>query len=188
MPARSPDDRPGSRPPPRAATPSCRRRRRPRAACAGRRRSAVQRRPQLTDRPANVGKEGVVADATAVRGFGKTRCGAVCGQQAGQVLHDLARDVERGSIGDQPEASGGYGHDLVVRPVLPGPSHLSPPGCALSRLLHMGWSISLCVDESRAKGGAPTSRRSGSCWRNPSADDMVRGRRKARGARPVINT
>jgi hypothetical protein len=29
------------------------------------------------------------------------------GQQPGQVVHDVARDIERGNIGDQREASGG---------------------------------------------------------------------------------
>jgi hypothetical protein len=29
------------------------------------------------------------------------------GQQPGQVVHDVARDIERGNTGDQREASGG---------------------------------------------------------------------------------
>lgn len=40
-------------------------------------------------------------------------------QQPGQVLHHRARDVERGNMGDQREASGSV-DDLVVRTVLSG--------------------------------------------------------------------
>jgi hypothetical protein len=46
------------------------------------------------------------------------------GKQPGEVHHDAARDIERGKIGEQPEASGSA-DDLVVRTVLPGASRLS---------------------------------------------------------------
>ena len=53
---------------------------------------------------------------------------AVSGQQPGQVLHHRAWDIECGSIGNQREASGYRGHDLVVRPVLPEASRLPITG------------------------------------------------------------
>src|SRR5512135_1631649 len=53
---------------------------------------------------------------------------AVGGQQPCEELHDMARDVECGGIGNQREASGCCGHDLVVRPVLPGASRLPAAG------------------------------------------------------------
>src|SRR5512143_1505708 len=49
---------------------------------------------------------------------------AVGGQQPGEELDDVARDVERGGMGNQREAPG-VADDLVVRPVLPGASPLS---------------------------------------------------------------
>ena len=47
-----------------------------------------------------------------------------------RVHHDVARDIERGSIGDQREAPGSA-DDLVVRTVLPGASRLSTIGAPL---------------------------------------------------------
>jgi len=52
---------------------------------------------------------------------------AVGGEQTGKVFHDVARDVERGNIGDQREASGCM-DSLVVRTVLPGALRLSAAG------------------------------------------------------------
>lgn len=49
------------------------------------------------------------------------------GEQPGEVHHDVARDIERGSTGDQREASGSA-DDLVVRTVLPGASRASTTG------------------------------------------------------------
>ncbi|GLW22269.1 hypothetical protein Mame01_23120 [Microbispora amethystogenes] len=57
----------------------------------------------------------------------------VGGQQAGKELDGVARDVERGSIGDQGEASGSA-DDLVVRTVLPGASLLPAPRVPLCDL------------------------------------------------------
>ncbi|WP_169317389.1 hypothetical protein [Actinacidiphila oryziradicis] len=62
----------------------------------------------------------------------------VGGQQAEQVVHNMALDVERGNIGDQRETSGTYGHDLVVRPFLPGALRLSAAGPSSSGLLARG--------------------------------------------------
>jgi hypothetical protein len=39
---------------------------------------------------------------------------ALAGQQAGEVFHHVARDVEGGAIGDRRGASGRYVHDLVA--------------------------------------------------------------------------
>ncbi|MGI5254086.1 hypothetical protein [Actinacidiphila glaucinigra] len=76
----------------------------------------------------------------------RTKCSAaarsadpppVRGQQAGKVVHDVARDVERGNIADQREASV-VADDLVVRTVLPGALRLSAAGHSLSCLLTHG--------------------------------------------------
>ncbi|GGW85918.1 hypothetical protein GCM10010320_79600 [Streptomyces caelestis] len=58
--------------------------------------------------------------ARALRGADPVPVG---GPQPGEELHDVAWEVERGSIDDQREASDSSGHDLG-RPVLPGVSHL----------------------------------------------------------------
>ncbi|MFF3256974.1 hypothetical protein ACFYWP_39740, partial [Actinacidiphila glaucinigra] len=58
----------------------------------------------------------------------------VRGQQPGQLVHDMARDIEHGNIGDQREASG-CADDLVVRTVLTGASRLPDAGASSSYLL-----------------------------------------------------
>jgi hypothetical protein len=62
------------------------------------------------------------------------------GQQAGEKLDDVARDVERGNIGDQREASSSA-DDLVNETVLPGASRLS-----------MAWAPHRETDEIRCCG------------------------------------
>lgn len=79
----------------------------------------------------------VAQDLVQVRDLG--------GEQTREVVHDVARDAERGTMGDQREASGEHGRDLVLVPVPPVVLRLSSAGPVRPACSRMEWFMPLRV-------------------------------------------